>query len=206
MTTSVSAHHGFPLPGATPDDLRMNDMEMVKNALVAIDAVLNDKPSTVDVYTVEEIQAFFDPASVSGMFDDIFARLTAIETTLISNNLLPPVSGTQSDLVTHTSYVDSSGFDEFIIAAGPSQIYLKFGPSVNSTGVNTITVNGVQYMWNGSGLGGGNGLTMPTMAAANSDEHVEIVLVNRNEDITVKVEMELGSAWVSWLATVDTNQ
>lgn len=41
MPVTTSTHKGFPLPGATTGDKRINDIRAVKDALVAIDALLH---------------------------------------------------------------------------------------------------------------------------------------------------------------------
>jgi hypothetical protein len=53
MSITTSAHRGFPLPGATSRDRRIEDMQAVKTALTAIDADLaNSELAAVQISTL----------------------------------------------------------------------------------------------------------------------------------------------------------
>lgn len=64
MPITNSLHKGFPLPGATTEDKRINDIRAVKNALIAIDAELGSiNVNTIATLVLESL--FSSPVTLT---------------------------------------------------------------------------------------------------------------------------------------------
>lgn len=85
MPITTSLNIGYPIPGATTDDLRLADVVAIRDALIAIDAKLQEDFMYLnDVHQRISNEVLTLNQRISGVEDTLNQRVTTAETTLNS--------------------------------------------------------------------------------------------------------------------------
>jgi hypothetical protein len=143
MSTSTSSHLGFPIPGATINDKRLDDMVAVKAALTTIDASLAN-------LQLGSPSAAVDLTAVNG---DILPATTSVQNIGSPTKRFKGIYVDEAHLSVNTLYLG----DTAVLGTNADVVNIKADPgqtiNIKTTGVGSTLINsehGISLQTNGT--------------------------------------------------------